>query len=59
LLIFFPKYSDDGIIHIILKNKIIILGYILISVYCSDKFEFSDVFESISYTFVGGTPKCY
>jgi len=28
------------------------IGYILIFVYCSEKSEFGDVFESTSYTFV-------
>jgi len=48
-----PQYSDNDI------NKVIIPGYILISVYSFDKSEFTDLFESTSYTFVGGTHKCY
>jgi len=41
------------------ENTIIIHGYILLSEYCCNKSEFSDLLESTSYTFVGGTPKCY
>jgi len=54
LLILLPQYSDNDSIHILMK--IIILVYILISVYCSDKSEFSDLFEPTSYTFLVPSP---
>ena len=55
MLILLPKYSANDKNSHTIENKIIILGYILIYVYCSDKSEFSDVFEFTSYIFVCGT----
>jgi len=47
LLILLPQYCDNEIIHML--QKILILMYILISVYCSDKSEFSHISVYIIY----------